>query len=125
MPFFKTTYNIVTDQGEHFDSNWMDSDTLQLPPSPPWDYGREMQIEDVDLWEIIYEENNLGVYAAWAPHAEFYLIKPPQHMLDKGHGLETYYGPKASERVYKRVKEFGITLPLTKNWVEPDQMWLY
>lgn len=125
MPFFKTTHNIVKDNGEHFDPNWLDSDDLILPPSKKWSYDRDMQIEDVDLWEVIYEHGSIGVYAAWQPHAEFYLFKPPWDMVQTGWGLETYYGANAGDRVFQRLKEFGITLPRNKVWVENDDLWLY
>ena len=125
MPFFRTTVNILKDNGEHFDPNWMDSDSLILPPKQDWDYGREMQIEDVDLWEVIYEQGSVGVYAAWTPYAEFYMFKPPWQMLESGWGLETYYGPQAALRLETRLMEFGITLPKYKVWVEPEHMWLH
>lgn len=125
MPFFKTTTNIMKDNDEYFDPNWMDSDTLVLPPNQEWTYDREMQVEDVDLWEVIYEVGSVGVYAAWQPHAEFYIIKPNWQMLEKGWGLETYYGPMASERVAQRMKDFGINLPRHKIWVDNDEAWLY
>ena len=125
MPFFKTTENIVKDNGEYFDSNWMDSDSIILPPSQPWDYKREMQIEDVDLWEVIYEIGSVGVYAAWQPHAEFYMIKPPWQWLEHGWGLETYYGKLASEQTFQRMLEFGVKIPKHKYWVDKEDMWLY
>lgn len=125
MPFFKTTVNIVKDNNEHFDPNWMDSDTVKLPPYINWDYQRDMQVEDVDLWEVIYENGSIGLYAAWQPQAEFYLLKPPFHMLERGWGLETYYGAGAADRAEARLKEFGVTLPKHKVWVEPDQLWLH
>jgi hypothetical protein len=125
MPFFKTTVNIVKDNDEYFDPNWMDSDTLKLPPHQEWDYQRDMQIEDVDLWEVIYESGSIGLYAAWQPHAEFYLFKPPWQMLEKGWGLETYYGANAVNKAEVRLKEFGVTLPKHKVWVEPEDLWLY
>lgn len=123
MPFFKTTHNIYVDQGEYFDANWMDSNTLVLPPRTYWDYGREMKIEDVDLWEMIYEVGSVGVYAAWSPYAEFYLVKPPwwEHHL----GFETYYGKGALKQVKKRMKDLGLPIPNIKYWVDPEDMWLY
>jgi len=124
MPFFRTTTNILVDQGEYFDKNWMDSDKLILPPNSPWDYKREMQIEDVDLWEVVYEDI-ISVYAAWSPYAEFYMMKPSYQAISQGHQIATFYGPKASDRLYARMKELGVHLPLQKNWVENDQMWLY
>lgn len=125
MPFFKTTDNILKDSGEYFDSNWMDSDKLILPPSQTWTYDREMQIEDVDLWEVIYEIGSVGVYAAWQPHAEFYMVKPPREWLEKGWGLETYYGKLASEKTYNRMLEFGVKIPKHSYWVEKEDLWLY
>ena len=123
MPFFKTTYNIYTDQGEYFDSNWMDSDKLMLPPKTDWDYKREMKVEDVNLWELIGELGIVGVYAAWDPYAEFYLIKtsPNENSLS----FETYYGKGALKKVKKRMKELGFTVPKIKHWVDPNDMWLY
>lgn len=123
MPFFKTTYNLYKDSGEYFDPNWMDSDTLVLPPSTPWDYKREMTIEDVNIWEMIWESGPVGVYAAWDPYGEFYLIKPPLYLHDLG--FETYYGKGALKKVKKRMKELGIPVPSTKFWVDPEDMWLY
>ena len=125
MPFFKTTTNIMKDNDEYFDSNWMDSDKMKLPPNQQWPYDREMQIEDVDLWEVIWESGSVGVYAAWQPHAEFYMIKPPWQMVEKGWGMETYYGPMASEKVAARMKEFNVNLPKNQIWVESDELWLY
>jgi hypothetical protein len=126
VPFFKTTHNILVDGGEHFDPNWMDSDSLVLPPKTNWDYSRELQIEDIDIWEVVYQQGGgLGIYAAWSPYAEFYLVRVGWKLESKGHGLETYYGPGASDKVYKRAKELGIDLVKNKHWVEPEDMWLY
>ena len=125
MPFFKTTANIVKDNDEYFDPNWMDSDTLKLPPHQKWTYDREMQIEDVDLWEVVFESGSVGVYASWQPYAEFYMIKPPWEMLQSGWGMETYYGPMASEKVANRMKEFRITLPKNQIWIDNEDLWLY
>jgi hypothetical protein len=123
MPFFKTTKNILVDNGEYFESKWMDSDTLILPPSTPWDYQRELTIEDVDLWEVVFESGPIAVYGSWAPYAEFYLVKllsPNQQPI-----IETFYGPKASDRAASRLKEMGISLPKTQLWVENDDLWLH
>lgn len=125
MPFFKTTQNILIDNGEYFDPNWMDSNKLVLPPKIDWDYQKEMKIEDVDIWELISENGSVGVYAAWSPYAEFYLIKPPWWVLEKGHGLETYYGKGALKQVKKRMKDLGLMVPNVKHWIDTENMWLY
>jgi hypothetical protein len=127
LPFFKTTHNILTKpwEDELFDPNWMDSDTLKLPLSVPWDYQREMRIEDVDVWEVLYQASNgVGVYAAWMPYAEFYMIcKGWDH---KGSVIvETHYGAGSLEEVKKRAKQLNIPLTLKQIWVDPEDMWLY
>ena len=122
MPFFKTTENIFKDKREYFDPNWMDSDKLILPPKTKWDYQRDMQIEDVDLWEVIVEAG-YSIYASWSPYAEFYMIMPT--VFYDTEGVEVYYGKGASDMVIKRAKELNIPISANKIWVEPEDMWLY
>lgn len=128
MPTFKSTYNILKklDEDEVFNPNWMDSDTLILPPKTDWDYQREMQIEDVNIWEVIYEQGGrFGLYASWDPYAEFYMIVPGWQLLDQGSGIETYYGADACNRAQRRMIELGIPVQSTITWVDDDKMWLY
>jgi hypothetical protein len=126
MSIFKTNRDIFVApwEDELFDSNWMDSDKIIFPPKIDWDYSRELQIEDVDIWEqIYYASGNFALYASWSPYAEFYLITlPPWH---KGEKIETFYGPKAGKKAYKRAIELGMPIFLNKIWVEPEDMWLY
>lgn len=127
MPQFRTTYNILvkSDEDELFDPNWMDSDKIILPPKLAWDYARELQIEDVSIWEIIYQQGGgIGLYAAWDPFAEFYMITLPFFKYVPN-SIETFYGNKASERAYKRAVELGMPVTLNKIWVDPDKVWLY
>jgi hypothetical protein len=123
---FKTTQNIFKDFGEHFDPNWMNSDSLILPPKKEWDYKRPMQIEDVDLWEVIYEQGGaVGVYASWDPYAEFYMIRVGWFLEQQGYGAEVYYGPGAQKQVQNRMREMSIPFSVNQTWVEPEDMWLY
>jgi hypothetical protein len=127
MPFFKTTYNILTKpwEDELFDPNWMDSDKIILPPSKPWDYQREMKIQDVDIWEVLYQASGgIGLYAAWMPYAEFYMITKGWEMSGSLI-IETHYGAGSLEEVKKRIKQLKIPVPLKEFWVEPEDMWLY
>jgi hypothetical protein len=139
MPFFKSTYNIfvATDEDEVFDENWMDSDSLVLPPGKDWDYSRELQVEDIDIWEVIYEAGGgFGVYAAWAPYAEFYLITTGSNLKynkTSSNGLanytdklwETYYGKNAQKRIQKRMKELKIPFVTHSVYVDNSYMWLF
>jgi hypothetical protein len=123
---FKSTHNIFKDFGEVFDPNWMDSDKLVLPPKREWDYSRDLQIEDVDIWEVIAEAGGgWGVYASWSPYAEFYLIRTGWQNELTGNGTEVYYGAGAQAAVQKRMKELGFMVSLNQHWVEPEDMWLY
>jgi hypothetical protein len=117
MPLFKSTYNILTkvDEDEVFNPNWMDSDTIILPPNKDWDYARELQIEDVNIWEVIFEYSGVCLYASWDPYAEFYLLT----VLGQ---VETFYGNKCQQRLYKRLKELNISFDLNDLWVDNDTL---
>jgi hypothetical protein len=128
MPQFKSTHNILkkSDEDEVFDPSWMDSDSLKLPPTKDWDYKRELKVKDVDIWEVIYEGHGAcGVYAAWRPYAEFYMIRVGWYLESQGHGVETYYGPGSQNLVTKRMIELGYPVNLEKVWVDSDKVWLY
>lgn len=104
----------------------MDSDKLILPPKKEWDYKRSMQIEDVDLWEVIYEQSgSIGVYASWDPYAEFYMIRVGWFLEQQGYGAEVYYGPGSMQKVINRMNEMNIPYSTHKEYIEPDNMWLY
>lgn len=127
MPFFKTTENILRTpwDDELYNENWMDSDKLVLPPSIPWDYHRELQIEDVDIWEqIYYQGGGLGLYASWSPYAEFYMIVHHLFMY-KNNSIETFYGKGAGKKAYLRGIELGMPLSLNTVFINDDEMWLY
>ena len=129
---FKST-NTLFGIDEYFDPKWHnDPDRLVLPPGGPddiknhWDYSRELKLEDIDIWEIIYEESGWkGVYAAWLPYAEFYIIRLGYHEAQKGNAWETYYGPGAQYQVMKKMKQLRWECGVTPKWVEEDQLWLY
>jgi hypothetical protein len=138
MPLFKSTYNILVkpDEDEVFNHNWMDSNTLVLPPKTNWTYDRDMQIEDVDIWEQLYYDNTgIGIYASWAPYAEFYLITTGfkqnslpkiingSHYWDKN--VETFYGAGAQKQVMMRAQQLGVQLSTHKTWIDDDELWLY
>ena len=121
MPFFKTTHNIlkIRWEDELFNENWMDSNFLINPESEPWDYSRELQIEDIDIWEVIYEASEgFGVYAAWNPYAEFYMIL-------ENYQVSTHYGVGAQKFVKDFFYRYNIPFAQHKIWVDPDDMWLY
>jgi hypothetical protein len=121
---FKSTQNIFKDFREVFETKWADSNKIEVPPHPNWDYSRELQIEDVDIWEVIYEASGgVGLYAAWCPYAEFYLLRTGWWNMPND--IETYYGKGAQKKVQKRVRELNWPVFTQEHWVEPEDMWLY
>lgn len=144
MPIFKSTYNILLkpDGDELYDRNWMDRNKAVFPPGGPddpkakWDYNREMTVDDVDVWEVITElGGGWGVYAAWCPYAEFYMITTgldtnnPGKIIDgfiyHHRNFETFYGPGAGQKVTQRLKQYGIPFQLHSIWVDSDDLWLH
>jgi hypothetical protein len=129
MACFKTTYNILKKpwECELYDDNWLDSNKVELPwTGGDWDYSRELTIDDVDIWEVLYESgNSFGIYAAYSPNAEFYMIRVGYILEQQGYGIETYYGPEAGKSVFKRAKELKVDLPVYKEWVAPEDLWLH
>ena len=106
MPRFKSTQNILKDNNEYYDANWFDKPFLELPPNPKWDNKRELQIEDIDIWEVLAEMSGpTGIYAAWMPYAEFYMI------VKQGKIDSTYYGEGSDKYAAKRADELGIIYP--------------
>jgi hypothetical protein len=104
MPTFRTTKNVFVDFNEWYDPNWMDNDRIILPNTQEWSYDREMQIEDVDLWEVVTEFSGGGVYASWRPYAEFYMVKLPVW----AGGVQTFYGKGCDAQVKAYLKEKNI-----------------
>ena len=125
--YFRTTHGILVkpDENELWDPNALNAKEPVYPPKRDWDYSRPLQIEDVDVWEVLYEgSGGIGIYASWSPYAEFYLIRPGWD-IEKKQGLETYYGAGATEYVVKRAKEIGAHVGVHKVWVDPEDVWKY
>jgi hypothetical protein len=128
MPFFKTTKNLLETpwEDEFYNPNWSNSESVILPPKKEWDYKREIKIEDVDVWELIYfSSNGTMLAAAWDPYAEFYIVTKDLYLNDQSSYIETFYGKNAGLRAYKKATEFGMPVELNQVWVEPENMWLH
>jgi hypothetical protein len=105
MPRFKTTLDIFKTGEEFFDPNWDDKPFLELPPSPAWDDSRELQIEDVDIWEVIFESGGgIGLYAAWCPYFKFFMF------INKDQ-VDTFYGSSGEKRLEARLAELKMDYP--------------
>jgi hypothetical protein len=108
MPIFRTTKQIL-DGGIHFDENWLNVPQHILPiPKPDgfWDGKKEIQLEDVDFWEVLYEGGGgNGIYAAWQPYAEMYLIRR------NGSFIECFSGVEANKQAEQFCIKHNIPYP--------------
>lgn len=85
-----------------------------IPALSDWHYTNKISIDKINWWEQIYfQPGNLGIYAAFDPYVEYFIIVP-YFFVDC---LESYYGSKASESVYQKAKEIGIDLKTNKVWI--------
>lgn len=146
MPQFRTTSELLKTWKPHekptqlyTESSWANDGPEQLlPPHVKWDYSYELDVEHVNLWEVVFEyadpgnggktneggegliQNSIqGLYAAWDPYAEFYML------LDKGK-IDTFYGKTALKRLRQCLDSREI--PYFNNpyfWVDEEDMWLY
>ena len=66
----------------------------------------------------------LGLYAAWLPYAEFYMIVHHLFMY-KNNSIETFYGKNANKKAYLRALELGMPVSLNKIYVDDEHAWLY
>lgn len=126
MPLFRTNKDIFGDRGEEaFESRFMDSNVIQMPKNGRWDYNATLQPDRVEIWEVIFEDTwGWGVYAAWEPYAELYMIRmPPTN--DGTSIFDCYYGQGAHDRVMKFMVENKIPFGTSPIWVDDDEMWLY
>ena len=124
MPIFRETKHILNDDGEVFESSWMIHNNIVYPETQEWDYRRELRIDDIEIWEVIREWSaadvlsnggRSGIYAAWRPHAELYMIKLP---VSQG-GVVTFYGINAEKECRKFLDSKGIEYFPYPNHYEP------
>lgn len=108
MPVFRTTEQIFKG-GVHFDQNWLDLPPymLQIPkPEGFWTDKKEIRVEDVDFWEVIQETGGgNGIYAAYQPYAEIYLVRHNDIFI------EVFSGANANARAEKYCIENKIKYP--------------
>ena len=90
-----------------------------------WDYNNEAKLDDVVLWEeLYYQPGNIGVYAAYNPYIEFYIIVY-NLFADLDEGIETFYGPGSNKKVWERAKKLGVELQTEKMWISKKEAHIY
>jgi len=67
-------------------------------------------LDDIKLWEeIYYQSGHIGVYAAWDPFVEFYMITY-NLFLDTPAGYKTFFGDNCVDEVIEELSKIGIEL---------------
>jgi len=125
MPLYRSTQDILKGGEEVTESSWFNHEyKMHIPTTKKWDYGRALKPEDIDIWETIYEDSwGLGIYAAYQPYAEYYLIKYVNYQGTSI--LDTFYGQGAQDQIIKFMVEHDIPVSTNKVWVDDDELWLY
>jgi hypothetical protein len=120
MPQFRTTVEILNRDWDNSAKSEQAYSWSNLPRQIHWNKDRAPTIEDIETWEEIYYQcGSLGIYGAWSPYVELYVIVHCFYSK-KDKGIEMYYGPNAGQQVKERAKLFGIDLPINKIWVDYD-----
>jgi hypothetical protein len=108
MYIFKTTEEISSnfwEIGQIHDDDF-------LPIKEEWLEKTSPVFEDIKLWEQLhFEPGNLGLYIAYNPYVELYLIV---FNLLSTETKEIFY---SAEQTKERLEEFGVTLNLGKLWM--------
>ena len=124
---FKTTEEILTAQWNDEEIR-VELDPSKLEPPPPKQFGvymPDLKIKDIRLWETLYYKGgSIGIYAAWDPYSEFFLITY-NLFLGTSAGIEVFEGPGAIRKVYLKAKELGIDLDVGEIWVESENIKFY
>jgi hypothetical protein len=90
-----------------------DKNFLLTPPSDPWNLNSDPDLEDIRVWEeIYYDPGIIGVYAAWDPYCEFYIIDYP-FIKDTDKRFLKFYGFESSDKIQKILKKYNIEIPLS------------
>ena len=108
---FKSTYQILNNPWKEDVPN-IDQFPAIKPPNTPWKGPEQLDIVDVKLWEQIhYEPGVIGVYAAWDPHDELYLITY-NCFLEENSGYTVFYGDTAVDDIVEELKILGVDIPV-------------
>ena len=83
---------------------------IYLPETWDWNEPSQIAVDDVVIWECLFERSGLsGIYAAWAPYEEFYIV------TDRRAVVKEFFGPSAKELVDKYCVANSIPVPVRYN----------
>jgi hypothetical protein len=113
MPIFKTTSNILS---KPWDNNYSNQ-IQELPLKEEWLKSSVPTFKDINTWEqIYYQPGNVGIYAAWSPFVELFIIVHDLFLASEA-GVEVFAGGDASENARYRASQLGISIPTNTVWV--------
>ncbi len=124
---FKTTDEILQSHwnDQEFRVSTTPNNLTVLPDRQHGLHMYDLTVEDIRLWETLYYEGgSIGIYAAWDPYSEFFIITY-NLFLDSPAGIEVFSGPGAIRRLYLKAKELGVDLEVGEIWVEPENVKYY
>lgn len=117
---FKTTQQILNEPWQpNFINDLLGVIKFEVTPAADcWPQGKEIALSDIKLWEQIYYKGaHVGIWAAWNPKIEFYLVTY-NLFLENPQGIRVFSGSDANYQVWKLAKELGITLPINRVWID-------
>lgn len=117
MPTWRSTEQILSPQyGCVEPHEWITSDNLLgYPPQTPWGSCLPPRVEDIDIWEVIIEISGpTGVYAAWCPYAELYIVTHRWSIIQE------FSGWNANKRLEEFLIANGIPYPKAPDAPTPE-----
>ena len=85
------------------------------PPIIYWDSKVPIKFENVELWEVISEISGpVGVYAAYMPYAEYYIV------VNRGKIMAEFTGWNANKRLEEYLIQNNIPYPQGPDQNLPD-----
>jgi hypothetical protein len=107
MTIFKSTYEVLN-------CPWEEKCPTQINKIPPSWKEDKIEIDNVVIWEQVYHQpGNVGIYVAWSPMAEFYLIVYDLFSKTSA-GIKTFSGPDAIPNILALAKKLNIELPVNR-----------
>jgi hypothetical protein len=77
-----------------------------------WAESGAPRLDTVEIWEVLLEHSNgVGLYAAWRPYCEFYMVVPSFHNSTNGETATFFYGEFAQEDAVKMILRSGGQIP--------------
>lgn len=117
----KTLKNIKEHPWESIHNEINDMNLSQIV----WDYSKPATLSDVVLWEELYfRQGDVGIYAAYSPYIEYYIIVF-NLFANINEGIEEFYGAGSNKKVWERAKKLGIELATEKTWIPKKELHLY